>query len=252
MCQSEPAPTLPTCDVAGEGDLISLADVPAIDPGRVDEGVSRVMGKEASLLNAEGRMSHRFASQSLLEIDSCIDCSSVKELIDLTVNQDWGALSDPGAGASPPLPVLENEWVRFVHSVSTRIGDERVVLVGRCEVHRGMCRDVAVDVIRKCRAEAALVRQLTAELRSSRSARVVLGVSTTWLGKSLLQPQRRFRAPLLFGHVLDLHACARGRDVVLICGIPAPEPLTTAMSARFDALVREHAIRQSSPRARVL
>jgi hypothetical protein len=140
--------------------------------------------------------------------------------------------------------VFENEQVTFVHAASVKVGGERVVVVGRCEVVRGICQHVNVQVVRRCRAEAALVRQLTTELRSSRQASITLGMTPTWLVKSLLQPTRRFRAPLLFGHVLDLHESARGRSILLAAGLKPPEPLVTAMNSRLDELIRHAAHRQ--------
>ena len=242
-CLSVPAPMLHACNVAGEGVHVSLTEEPLIGPActGVVRGSSRTMEKDASRLTAERRESDRFESQSLVEdLDACID-QDLKFPVDPSIDEDLGSLSDPTDGASPPRSVFENTWVQLVHAVSVRVGGQRVAVVGRCEASRGVCRGVRVHVVRRCRVEAALVRQLLREVRRSDPAPLVLGVTSTWLAKSLLQGRRRFRAPLLFGHILDLHAAARGRDVVLIGGLPMPEPLASAINARIDRLALDAA-----------
>ncbi len=243
-----PVPTSASSEVADGGVFASLMEELSIDSGDswVVGDSSHTVEEDASRSSAERRKSYRFDTLSLVDPDSYIDPDSKLTNLEstiLTTGGSWGAMSDPTDGASPPRSVFENAQVQFVHAASVRVGTERVVVVGRCEIVRGFCRNVDVHVVRKCRAEAALVRQLTTEVRSSRQASITLVMTPTWLVKSLLQPKRRFRAPLLFGHVLELHESARGRSVVLAAGMETPEPLVTAMNARLDELLRQAARR---------
>ena len=252
-CTSGPAPTSYVCEVAGEGGHASLTDQPLVSPAcsGITEGSSRTMEKDASRSSAERRESTGSTSQSSSDPKRYTALNS-KEFIGLAEGEeDWGSLSEPTDGASPPRSDLENSSTHvLVHAVSTWVGSERVVVVGRCDTRGGVCRRIRVRVVRKCRAESALVRQLTTEVRrclphaasrNSHQGPLVLGIAATWLPKALLQRKRRLRAPLLFGHVLDLHEAARGRDVVLVGGIGVPELLGDAINARIDRLAREAA-----------
>ena len=155
------------------------------------------------------------------------------------------AVGDPAGGAPPPWPVFENAVIRYVHTSVVRSGTDYVVLIGRCDLTDGIATRVRVKAVRDSRPEAALVRQMIEELNDTRESTIVFGMQDTWLAKTLLQPHRTFRAPLLYGRVLELHTRARSRSVTLLGGLALPAELSAAIARARDGLDRRQALIQA-------
>ena len=218
---------------AAHVDSLTCMETPSssLELGTSDRG-----DEDALPPDADGFGTYRFITRSL-ETESSWLRDLDEDHLAPELHQDEGALGDPTNGASPPWSVLENTI--FIHAVHARVGRDRVVLVGTCQVaESGRSSRVAVRVARERRTEPALVRELLDELSSTRDHRVVFGVEQTWLPKGLLQRHRRFRAPLLFGLLLELHQAARGREVLLVGGMELPAALRRAMGRTLDDLIR--------------
>jgi hypothetical protein len=171
----------------------------------------------------------RLGSTSDDKLDSCM---FAEDPIDLeqaySVDLPVGAVGEPAGGASPPRPDFEN--AKFVHAVPVRVGLDTFVILGTCDLRQGSAFNPVVTVIRNCRPEVALVREITAIIRMRGD--ITVAMKSKWLAKQLLQPQRRLRAPLLFARVIEMHEAARGRDVNIVGGLPLPECLQERLARR--------------------
>lgn len=141
--------------------------------------------------------------------------------------------------------MFENEPVAYVHTAVLRLGSGDVVLVGRCDVTGQDVSGIRVRSVTRSRPEAALVRQMIAEVRSRPGQTVVLGLRDPWIAKTHLQLDRRFRAPLLYGRVLELHEVARLQEVTLVGGLPVPRRLRDAIGRARDRLICRDAVERA-------
>jgi hypothetical protein len=182
----------------------------------------------------ERRESYRFTSHAeeaplLFDLD----------LEDLDLEEDLAeAVGDPRRRRVPALPGFANAITLHVHA--ERIGHH--VVVGTLMHADGfvLTRPTA-RLIRNCRAEVAIVRAITAALPHAAKHPLVIAMQEPWLGKGLLQPHRRFQAPLLFGHVIEMHAQATNSRVVVVGGVRAPSALLRELHAMRDDLARSAA-----------
>jgi hypothetical protein len=202
----------------------------------------------ASASDADRRKSYRFDISSVCESTCRFVCRRHVLLGSTSTGLEYlddvndlpilsGAADEPAPGASPPAPDLENSLMTFVHTLRFISRRRSMVVVGVCKVVNGRAWRPCIQLVEDCRPEAALVHCLTSAIR--RKSSTVLGMESTWLTKALLQPHRRFRAPLLFGAVLELHQAARDKDVQLVGGVPVPTHLLRAMRRRLDAQIRD-------------
>jgi hypothetical protein len=150
---------------------------------------------------------------------------------------------DSGKGASPSLPSFENGLVVYLDALTARVGGRRFTFVGAQSFIAGMALG-AVEIARyDHRPEAAVVREMIARLVPTASGEVTFAMRSTWLAKGLLQQKRRFRAPILFQMVIELHEHARhrGREVSIAGGVCTPAPIWEALEAAVDRAARETA-----------
>jgi hypothetical protein len=177
-------------------------------------------GDDDSLRDADGRKTNSFSSTSM-------DLGS-PSLFEKDLSEINGVVDDPRE--EPPLPVeFEN---RVVHMVAERLrgpGGPRCI-VGFGVVADGVLIGKAVLRILPGRPESATVRLMNSIISGS-SSEVAFAMSDPMLVKMLLQGHRRFRAPILYSLVCDLHARAREFGVVvrIAGGVEPPRSLRRAV-----------------------
>lgn len=220
---SEPEPTLKS-RVAGDFEMAGGREQLAMpmddDPLYTDDGAgaSFLLDEEVALLSdADERKFYRFHPRP---------------------EPREGAVSgDSGSGASPSAPSFENGMMFFIEAVRVRLGGRATVLVGTQAFVGGLA--VSAPTVHKFagRSEAAVVRTVSMLLPSASSVPITFVTTATWLAKSLLQPHRRIRAPIIFCLVMDLHERARrcDFDVFVAGGRTLPPSLRAAVLAAIEA-----------------
>jgi hypothetical protein len=201
------------------------------EDGSSEGSLSYDEGDDDSLRDADGRETNSFSFTSM-------DLSALSLLRAGVFREIAGAVDDPRE--EPPLPVdLENTLI--VHIVAERLpapGGPRSI-VGFGVVDNGML--IGKPALRTVfgRRESAAVREMSSMI-SVRPRHVIFAMNETWLAKALLKPHRRFRAPLLYTLVADLHERARAAHVAVtvVGGIPQPLALAhaVAQAGRMDAV----------------
>jgi hypothetical protein len=185
----------------------------------------------APLLDPERRESYRFnsyAEEDLLFLDP--------DPSDLDLDRDLAeAVGDPGRRRVPAPPGFANALTLHVHA--ERIGHHVVVGTLMCIDGLVLARPRA-QIIRNCRPEVAVVRAITASLPLAIRQPLLIAMQEPWLAKGLLQPQRRFQAPLLFGHIVQMHERSKSLPITVVGGVSAPSPLMRELHAKRDDLAR--------------
>lgn len=189
-------------------------------------------GDDDSLRDAEGRKTNSFFFTST-------DLGS-PSLFEKDLSEINGAVDDPRE--EPPLPVeFEN---RVVHMVAERLRgpDGPRCVVGFGVVAGGELIGKAVLRILPGRPESATVREMISIISGS-SSEVAFAMSNPMLVKMLLQKHRRFRAPILYSLVCDLHAEARqlGVRVRIAGGVEPPLSLQRAVRQTVEDDARSRA-----------
>lgn len=190
--------------------------------------------EDAPLLESERHKSLRFPTTSL-DQDDLGEFLNLEELIQESPNVQ-GACGDPLPGESSTGAVFENSALLF---------DARLVpggggaVVGMIPVADGkpMGRP-RTWVVHRSRPEAAILRAMIDQVRRTLpGGSVTLAMTRPDLVKTLLQPHRRFRAPLHYSLVTGLHDLAKARAVAvtLVGGLASPPLLSLAIERAADA-----------------
>jgi hypothetical protein len=80
------------------------------------------------------------------------------------------------------------------------------------------------------RADVAILREVTQLVRTREEGQLTVGLAEAALPKALLQPWRRFHAPLYFVRVCELHETARG----LVGAVRVAGPLAAPVALKFE------------------
>jgi hypothetical protein len=193
------------------------------EEGDSDEG-SLTYGRwdDDSLCDAEGLRTNSFSFPSM-------DQGDLPLFLEKDLSEIDGAVDDPRE--EPPLPV-EFENTTVVHIVAGRLPGPRGsgCVVGIGVVVAGVLIGQPMLRIVSGRPESAIVREMISIISGS-SGDVAFAVSKPMIVKTLLQPHRRFRSPMLYTLMTDLHAQARrlGVSVRIAGGVDAPLSLRRAV-----------------------
>jgi hypothetical protein len=178
-------------------------------------------------LESDGRKSLRFPSTSLP--DDPDEFWKLEELIKESL-KDQGACGDPLPGESSTGAVFENSMLVFDAQGASDRGDAVVGMIPLVDGEPvGKPR---TWLAHRSRPEAAILRAMLDEVRrTSPGGSITLGMTRSDLVKTLLQPHRRFRAPLHYSLIVRLHDLARttGVAVTVVGGVTAPGVLRTAV-----------------------